>query len=95
MGAMELKDIFESLMLVCFGLSWPLSIVRTLRAKSVAGKSPYFIGIIILGYLFGLAFKILGDMNWVFWLYIFNIVVVSADLILYFKYRDRKVTNHQ
>jgi len=88
---MELKDLFESLMLVCFGLSWPLSIIRTLRAKSVAGKSPYFIGIIILGYLFGVMFKILGDMNWVFWLYIFNILVVSADLILYFRYRDRGV----
>jgi len=88
---MELKDLFESLMLVCFGLSWPLSIIRTLRAKSVAGKSPYFIGIIILGYLFGVMFKIMGDMNWVFWLYIFNILVVSADLILYFRYRDRGV----
>jgi len=68
-----------------------LSIIRTLRAKSVAGKSPYFIGIIILGYLFGVMFKIMGDMNWVFWLYIFNILVVSADLILYFRYRNRGV----
>jgi len=91
---MELyQNIFESLMLVCFGLSWPLSIVRTLRSKAVAGKSPYFIGIIILGYLFGLGRKVLDPhLDWVFWLYIFNIVVVSADLILYFKYRDRKAT---
>jgi len=87
-------SIFEALMLVCFGLSWPLSIVRTLRSKSVAGKSPYFIGIIILGYLFGLINKI-QNMDWVFWLYILNIMMVSADLILYFKYRDRKATNNQ
>ena len=85
-------SIFEALMLVCFGLSWPLSIVRTLRSKSVAGKSPYFIGIIILGYLFGLINKI-QNMDWVFWLYILNIMVVSVDLILYFKYRNRGKTN--
>ena len=90
---MELyKNIFESLMLVCFGLSWPLSIARTLRTKAVAGKSPYFIGIIILGYLFGVARKILDPLDWVFWLYIFNIVAVSVDLILYFKYRSRGAT---
>jgi len=77
-------------MLICFGLSWPVSIIRTLRLKVVAGKSPYFIGIVILGYVFGLINKFLSPLDWVFWLYIFNIVVVSADLILYFKYRDRK-----
>jgi RsiW-degrading membrane proteinase PrsW (M82 family) len=85
-------SIFEALMLVCFGLSWPLSIARTLRSKSVAGKSPYFIGIVILGYLFGLINKI-QNMDWVFWLYILNIMVVSADLILYFKYRNCGKTN--
>jgi hypothetical protein len=89
------KNIFESLMLVCFGLSWPLSIARTLRSKSVAGKSPYFIGIVILGYLFGLTRKVLGPLDWVFYLYIFNIVIVSADLILYFKYRGRKAATNQ
>jgi hypothetical protein len=85
-------SIFEALMLVCFGLSWPLSIARTLRSKSVAGKSPYFIGIVILGYLFGLINKI-QNMDWVFWLYILNIMVVSADLILYFKYRNHGKTS--
>ncbi|GBU21569.1 hypothetical protein R80B4_01465 [Fibrobacteres bacterium R8-0-B4] len=84
--------IFEALMLVCFGLSWPVSIIRTLRLKVVTGKSPYFTGIVMLGYFFGLVNKVLGGMDWVFWLYIFNIVIVSVDLILYFKYRNRGVT---
>jgi hypothetical protein len=83
-------SIFEALMLVCFGLSWPVSIVRTLRLKVVSGKSPYFIGIVILGYVFGLAHKILYSRDWVIGLYVFNIVVVSIDLILYFKYRGRR-----
>jgi hypothetical protein len=77
-------------MLVCFGLSWPVSIARTLRAKAVSGKSPYFIGIVILGYAFGLAHKILYSRDWVIGLYVFNIAVVSADLILYFRYRGRR-----
>jgi hypothetical protein len=83
-------SIFEALMLVCFGLSWPVSIVRTLRLKVVSGKSPYFIGIVILGYAFGLAHKILYSRDWVIGLYVFNIAVVSIDLMLYFKYRGRR-----
>ena len=30
---MNWASLFETLMIVCFGLSWPLSIVRTLRTK--------------------------------------------------------------
>jgi hypothetical protein len=83
-------SVFEALMLVCFGLSWPVSIARTIRAKAVTGKSPYFIGIVILGYAFGLAHKVLYSRDWVIGLYIFNILAVSADLILYFRYRVRR-----
>jgi hypothetical protein len=82
-------NIFEALMLVCFGLSWPISIIKTLRTKVVAGKSPLFIGVIILGYIFGLTNKLLISFDWVAWLYIINLVVVSLDLILYYRYRNR------
>lgn len=36
---MNWASLFETLMIVCFGLSWPLSIVRTLRTKSTKGKA--------------------------------------------------------
>jgi len=47
-------SIFEVLMLVCFGLSWPISIAKALRTEKVAGKSPVFMGVICLGYLSGI-----------------------------------------
>lgn len=80
-------SVFEILMLLCFASSWPFSIVKALRTKVVLGKSPVFMGIIILGYVFGIIHKIIncpGD--WVVYLYLFNLLIVSFDLCLYFKY---------
>lgn len=80
-------------MLLCFAASWPFSIVKALRTKVVIGKSPVFMTIIIVGYIFGIIHKIVycpGD--WVVLLYLFNLLIVSFDLFLYFLYigRNRK-----
>lgn len=83
----QTMSIFEALMLICFGLSWPISIAKTLRAKVVTGKSPLFIGVVIMGYVCGLIHKILYSFDWVIYLYAINIAAVSLDLILYFRYR--------
>lgn len=80
-------SIFEIIMLLCFAASWPFSIVRALRTKYVIGKSPVFMSIIIIGYFFGIIHKLVycpGD--WVVFLYLFNLLIVSFDLCLYFKY---------
>ena len=83
-------SVFEALMLICFGLSWPISVVKTLRTKSVSGKSPLFIGVIILGYIFGLTHKLLYSIDWVIYLYVFNLVVCSIDFILYYRYSGKQ-----
>jgi len=44
-------SIFEMLMLLCFGAAWPFSIYKSYKSKSVDGKSPYFLVILILGYI--------------------------------------------
>ena len=51
-------SIFEIIMLVCFGLSWPVSIYKSLKTRVVAGKSPLFMAIVITGYASGVAHKI-------------------------------------
>ena len=43
----ELAEFFELLMVLCFGISWPISIIKTLKTKCVSGKSPLFIMFII------------------------------------------------
>ena len=74
-------------MLLSFGLSWPFSIAKALKTKKVAGKSPIFMMIVIIGYIFGMIHKILNDFDWVFWAYVVDSALVSFDLALYFKFK--------
>lgn len=78
---------YEIIMLLCFAASWPFSIIKSLRTKVVLGKSPVFMTIIIVGYVFGIIHKLVycpGD--WVIFFYILNLLIVSFDLFLYFRY---------
>ena len=78
-----MAQIFEVGMLICFGISWPISVIKSIRSRSSSGKSLLFTVVIIIGYLFGIANKIYsGTITYVFWLYIFNILVVTTDLIV-------------
>ena len=79
-------SIFEVIMLVCFGVSWPVSIAKTLRTREVRGKSPLFMIIICVGYVSGLAHKWLFSRDWVMWLYGVNLIMVAVDLMLYYHY---------
>ena len=79
-------SVFEILMLVCFGVSWPLSIAKALRTRQVSGKSPAFMVVVCLGYLSGMLHKVYFDLDWVISLYALNFVMVAIDLGLYLKY---------
>ena len=79
-------SIWEVLFLLCFSVSWPVSIAKSLRTKVVLGKSPLFMSLIILGYIFGIIHKSLYSNDIVIWLYVFNAALVSFDLVLYFMY---------
>ena len=82
-------SIWEVLFLLCFAVSWPISIAKSLRTKVVIGKSPIFMGLVILGYVFGIIHKLLHNPDIVTWLYAFNATQVATDLILYFAYIGR------
>ena len=90
-----LSSLLEFAMLFTFGLSWPFAIARTLRAKRVDGKSPLFAILVILGYLCGIAAKIIGHKPlWLVAVYVVDTMLVSTDLALYFYYsaknKDRR-----
>ena len=78
--------IFEMVMLICFGCSWPFAIAKTIRTKTVAGKRIIFIFLVFTGYLSGIVFKILGGIDHVIWLYITNGSLVFTEIVLYFRY---------
>ncbi len=79
-------SVFEAFMLLCFGISWPISIAKTIRSGKVSGKSPLFLAIVCLGYLSGILHKVLVSYDWVIVLYLINLTMVAADLALYYYY---------
>ena len=79
-------SIFEALMLFCFGIGWPVSIIKSLKTKIVRGKSPLFMGIVWFGYVSGIIHKLVYSPDWVIVLYFFNIAMISIDFFLYLKY---------
>lgn len=79
-------SIFEALMLICFGIGWPVSIIKSLKTKVVIGKSPLFMAILLLGYTCGITHKIIYSRDWIIALYALNLIMILVDLALYFKY---------
>ncbi|MDR1792454.1 MAG: hypothetical protein LBR36_03290 [Bacteroidales bacterium] len=81
-------SLWEVLMLLCFAISWPVSIIKALRTKFVLGKSPLFMLIIFVGYIFGIIhkFTVPGGADIVTILWFFNAFLVALDLFLYCRY---------
>ena len=87
---MQLAEILEAAMIISFGISWPLSIIRSYRSRSTKGKSILFSFFILFGYLCGITSKFMTHtFNLAFYFYILNITMVTIDVCLYF--RNRKL----
>ena len=78
-----MAQIFEVLMIVCFGVSWPFNITKSWKAKTAKGKSLLFEVCILVGYLCGIAGKfITGNVTYVLIAYVINVVMVLIDILL-------------
>lgn len=89
-----LTDLFEALTIFCFGLSWPISIRKSLVSRTAKGKSLFFEVFLLIGYAFGIARKCiqlgaLGAGGFIFFLsfffYVLNFIEISIDVGLYFR----------
>ena len=93
-----MTDLLEALMILCFGLSWPISIRKSWMSRTAKGKSLFFEVFLLIGYIFGIARKIilfsqamangqsesfLFYLGWFF--YVLNFVEISIDVALYFR----------
>lgn len=86
----QLASIFETLMIISFGISWPVNVSKAIRARSTKGKSILFDYFIFFGYICGIVSKIITHTyNLAFWFYFPNIIMVTADIVVY--YRNRKL----
>ncbi len=89
-----MAEILETIMLICFGCSWPMNAYKNAKAKSAKNMSLSFTLLIITGYVAGIAAKFVGISNgaitvtgktiFVLAVYFLNLVMVSANVVIYF-----------
>ena len=90
-----MAEILEIIMIVSFGLSWPANVMKSWKARSAKGKSVTFLCLILFGYVAGIASKFMNESymdefasKWyVLIFYCINLVMVSVDIVLYFRNR--------
>ena len=90
-----MSELLEIIMLISFGASWPLNVIKSYKAKTTKGKSLWFLLLIIFGYVAGICSKFvneaymsaIGEKWYVLFFYFLNLFMVSADLVLYFRNR--------
>ena len=81
-----MASILETVMLVCFGLSWPINLSKAYRAGTARGTSLPFMLLIIAGYVCGICAKLVGgQINYVLIAYILNLCIVSLNVAIYFR----------
>lgn len=95
-----MSSVLESVMLICFGLSWPLNVIKAYKARTAKGTSLPFILLIITGYIAGISAKLYShQLNYVLIVYLINLAIVSVNLLVYFrnvsldKKQERKITS--
>lgn len=90
-----MTDLLEAIMLLCFGCSWPINLIKNIKAGSAKSMSLLFILFIIVGYVAGISAKIINHkFNYVFAVYVFNLAIVAVNLVVYFinKRKDKKLS---
>ncbi len=83
---MEFGHLFEAMMLICFGFSWPLNVIKAYKARTAKGTSLAFIFLIITGYLAGITAKFINhQFNYVLAVYFLNLAIVMMNVLVYIR----------
>lgn len=84
---MEFYELMDICMVVAFGLSWPLNVIKSYKARTTKGKSLPFLLFIFCGYICGIIGKLMAPtFKWyVLFFYVLNFIMVGADLLLYIR----------
>lgn len=86
-----MAEIFEVGMIISFGVSWPLNVIKSYKARTTRGKSLAFLLLIFFGYISGIISKFINEAymasfatKWyVLFFYVLNFIMVGIDLLLY------------
>ena len=88
-----MSEIFEIIMIISFGFSWPMNVIKSYKSRTAKGKSLAFLLLIFFGYIAGITSKLINPVymseistKWyVLFFYILNFIMVGADLCLYIR----------
>ena len=95
-----MAEILEIVMILSFGASWPMNVMKSYKARTAKGKSIAFLCLIFFGYIAGIASKFTNEAymaafaeKWyVLFFYFLNLIMVGIDILLYVrnKHLDKK-----
>lgn len=85
-----MEELLEAIMVISFGISWPISIVKSVKSRTAKGKSLFFLLLIWIGYVAGVAWKVMvlvktGSISYPSYFYLLNLIMVSCDIGLFFR----------
>ena len=86
-----MSEILEITMIISFGISWPVNVMKSYKSRSTKGKSLLFLCLIFFGYIAGICSKLtnaaymaaFASKWYVLVFYCINFVMVGADLVIY------------
>ncbi|MBQ7897218.1 MAG: hypothetical protein IJ323_02220 [Clostridia bacterium] len=88
-----MSELLEITMIVSFGASWPLNVIKSYKARTTKGKSLAFLLLIFFGYVAGISSKLINPVymaqfaeKWyVLFFYVLNFIMVGADILVYIR----------
>ena len=86
-----MAEILEIIMILSFGISWPLNVIKSYKSRTNRGQSLVFLLMIFSGYIAGIVSKLLNDaymaqigQKWfVLFFYVLNLIMVGLNLLIY------------
>ena len=90
-----MSELLEITMILAFGASWPMNVLKSYKSRSAKGKSIMFLSLIFFGYIAGIASKFtnaaymasFSEKWYVLFFYFLNLTMVGTDICLYFRNR--------
>lgn len=90
-----MSELLEIIMIVSFGASWPMNVIKSYRERTTKGKSLSFLLLILFGYVVGIVSKFvneaymasIGEKWYVLFFYVLNFIMVFADFLIYIRNR--------
>ena len=98
-----MPEFLEIVMLICFGVSWPINAIKAYKARSTKGTSLLFLMLIFTGYVAGIGSKLLNpaymasiSTKWyVLAVYVINLLSLIVNLLIYFRNRNLMKTTKE